>query len=277
MTTHFQNAKRYFVTAKTTGPVGLLLAEALGDKVSPDVVLAAGGVWLDRLRIGDAGFEIQAGQTIRVYFSPFQSKRFYLKSEQLIFEDDQVLIIHKPAAVTSVADRSDLHYNVTSGVHAYLRSQGNKTNYAPLTRLDFMVSGLMLFAKTPMAIRQLTRQIQNREIMKLYEATLLPYPDLPRCLRVKNKLDFMGKAFESESGREAHSLFRFKEIRGENPVYSVHLLTGRRHQIRVHAAQYLSPIVGDDLYGPGPGGTLGLRSVGLNFRLLGIRYRVRLQ
>ncbi len=273
-----QNAKRYFVTAKSETTAGVLISQTLGAFCVPEVVLAAGGVWLDRLRVTESDFVVAPGQTLRVYLSPFQSRVFRLKSEDIIFEDDQVLIVNKPAGVTSVSDRSDVNYNITAGVHAYLKAQGKPNRYSPLTRLDFMVSGLMLFAKTPLAIRQLTRKIQAHEIFKLYEATLLPTSELPRCLRVRSKLDFLGKAFESESGRASHTLFLRRDVPGDHPVYSVVLFSGRRHQIRVHAAQYLAPIVGDDLYGPKAGGgvALGLRAVGLNFTLLGTRYRVRL-
>lgn len=276
----YQNAKRFFVTAKADVSAGELVAQSLGDRCDVPAVFDSGGVWLSRVRVTDLGHLIPAGETLRVYLSPFQSKKYILKPEQIVFEDEQVLIVHKPAAVTSVPDRSDLYHNMTAAVHDYLRKQGNFSKYSPLTRLDFMVSGLMLFAKTPYAIRRLTQDLQERKIFKLYEATLRPALDLPKLLHVKNKLDFLGKAFESESGREAHSLFRFKRFDGECPVYSVVLFSGRRHQIRVHAAQYLSPIVGDDLYGKrekDESEVLGLRSVALNFKLLGKRYRIRLE
>jgi len=274
----FQNAKRFFVTATTGCSVVQLIEDKLAGKCEALVVIEAGGVWLEKTRIVDPNFLLESGQTLRVYFSPFQQRRYVLTPDRIVFEDEQVLVIDKPSGVTSVADRSDRHYNVTYGVQVYLASKGININYAPITRLDFMVSGLMLFAKTPYAVKQLSQKIQRREIHKLYEATLVPKENLPRCIRVKNELSFLQRAYEDpENGRFSHTLFmRAKDHEG-SPVYRVILYTGRRHQIRVHAALALSPILGDDLYGEKSEGLLfGLKSVGLNFWLDQKRYRIRL-
>ena len=76
-------------------------------------------------------------------------------------------------------------------------------------------------------------------------------PDLPDCLRVKDKLSFLKKAKVSHDGKPSHTLFlKHKHDGQSNAVtYSAIIFTGRRHQIRAHAAHYLSPIRGDSFYG----------------------------
>ncbi len=277
MTPKFNNAKRFFVTARQPISAVDLLASELKAQCDPKTVIDAGGVWLDRTRVTDPNLLLETGQTLRIYVSKFQSKHYHLHANQIVYEDEQLLIINKPSGVTAVADRSDQFYNVTAAVHAYLKKQNIHINYAPINRLDFMVSGLMIYAKTAKSVRLLSQAIQTRKIHKLYEATLTPKDGLPTRLRIKTKLDFAGKAFESPNGRLADSLFQYKGDRDGNPLYSVIIFTGRRHQIRAHAALYLSPILGDDLYGkPNQDPPLSLRAIGLNFWLLGKRYRIRL-
>jgi 23S rRNA pseudouridine1911/1915/1917 synthase len=273
------NAKRYFVTATHPLSVIDLITRELGTVCDAHIVLKSGGVWLEKTRMTDPLFKLNQGQTLRVYISTQQNRIYTLLPQDIVFEDEHLIVVNKPSKVSTVTTRSDQFYNLTYGVNQYLKTQGIEVNYSPITRLDYRVSGLTLFAKTAQAVKTLSLYIQTGKIFKLYEATLRPFEAPPSCLRIQNKLEYSGRTVESETGKWAKSLFILNRFSGKNPVYSVIIFTGKRHQIRSHAAQFLSPILQDDLYGPYTQNNrpLGLRAVGLNFFAFGKRYRIRLQ
>ncbi len=275
----YNNSKRFFVTAANDTRLGDLLQRELGDKCDVATVIGSGGVWLGKTRCDFADMVLQKGDTVKVYITGSQGLAYRLVSEQIIFEDDDVLVVLKPPGITAVPDRSNLQHNLTYAVSQYLRSKGINYSPAPLTRLDYMVGGLSLFGKHKAAVAKLTEEMKQRRIHKLYRAIVPDAGELPACKRVRNKLDFFDKAFVSDQGKDAHSLFFRRALYRGMVVYSVILLTGRRHQIRAHAAQALQPLLGDDLYGTLPKGAprqIGLLAVGLNFTFQRRRYRIRL-
>lgn len=276
--TLYRNAKRYFITATTDVAVADLLTEHLAGKADARVVLAAGAVWHDRQRITDPGHMIRGGETLRVYITPSQGKTYDFDPSTIVFETEDFMVVNKPAGITSISDRSNMTYNLTHGVRCYYRAQ--KINYdpTPINRLDFMVSGLTIYAKHKAAEKGLFRLMAERRIHKMYLAVLLPQENPPKIMRVRDTLSFQGKTIQDPAGREAETLFRFREKRPDGDLYAVIPVTGRRHQIRFHAAAYLRPIIGDDLYGSAKGqGAIALTAVGYNFSFKGKKYRIRLK
>ena len=125
--------------------------------------------------------------------------------------------------------------------------------------------------------KTLFRMMMDRKIGKVYLA-LMPRDALfPNRYRIHDSLSYTSKAVVSSSGKEAKSVFIKHGSYGAVVGYSVVLLTGRRHQIRSHASTYLSPIIGDQLYGASDtvrNQPLALFAVGLNFRY-GEKKRIR--
>jgi 23S rRNA pseudouridine1911/1915/1917 synthase len=263
--------------AKADIRVGDLLLSELGDDGLR--ALAAGGVWLGRKRATSPDAIVTKAEELRVYLSPIQRLKFKILPELILFEDAFILVINKPPAVSAVSDRACMTYNITYGVHQYYKSQGNTYVPSPINRLDFMVQGIMLFAKSKEAELTLFKLTLKRKIKKYYEAHLEPQAAPPRCLRIKDRLAFLNKGRVDPDGKESESLFILKESRLDADIYGVVLLTGRRHQIRIHAAHYLRPIRFDSLYGPTENNDaepIGLRAIALNFKAFGNRYRFRL-
>lgn len=267
--------KKYFITVNREDSLENILAAHLPGGVAGETVIGSGGVWLEKKRILAPDHPVRSGQTLVVYTSSGQGSHYRLPPEHIIFEDRDLLAVYKPPLINVQADWASLQNNLTSGVNDYLA-----TGYQaiPLTRLDFPVQGLVLYARHKRAERELFELSRERKIHKLY--TALIEPGMERgCLRVKDRLGFGRKAVVSKKGKPAHSLFIFRQDHGTARVYSVILFTGRRHQIRFHAANYLAPIVGDRLYGSrskaGKGG-IGLVCSGYNFTFRGGRFRLRL-
>jgi len=275
----YQNAKKYFITAKTQTTVGELIRKHAQTTLEPSFLVESGGVWLEKKRVASVDEIVEKGGTIRVYIVATQGKRFLLQQHHIVFETDDFIIIHKPAGLTTSSDRSNAHYNLATSVGDWFKKLGNSYTPTPITRLDFMVEGLVLFPKHKKAEIDFFRLTQKRFIRKQYVALVEKKPGLPSCFRVKDTIDFTHRAVSDPNGKEAHTLFIKREDTETWTSYSVFLFTGRRHQIRFHASKYLNPLIGDTFYG----GTIktktqqiGLIAYRYAFRYRGKRYKITL-
>ncbi|MFC1770563.1 pseudouridine synthase family protein [Candidatus Margulisiibacteriota bacterium] len=276
----YNNAKKYFITAKRTCSVHDLLQENLQQDIPVQLVIEAGGVWLDKKKISSANIRIEKDQTVRVYVSETQLKSFVLFPDRIVADNNNFMIVYKPPGITTTADRASMIWNLTYGVKNYYLNKGISYDPTPINRIDYMVQGLVLYAKNKLVERHLFKAMADRKIMKVYLALLEKTGDYsPKYLRTKDKLSFTNKAFTADAGKVAESLFILRKQYEAVDAYSVVIFTGRRHQIRFHASRYLRPILGDDYYGSRiktEGRVIGLFAYGLNFTYQGKRYRIRL-
>jgi len=168
----------------------------------------------------------------------------------VIFEDEHLLVINKPAGMNTHAPSPF----AGEGIYDWLRHREPRwARHAIIHRLDKETSGVMAFGKSPLANRSLTEQFANRSIRKKY---LLWTDRAPKKaeLVVKSKIARAGEKYASGAHGEIAET-RFKIVAGNaGPKLSYNTieaepLTGRTHQIRVHAADNGFPILGDTLYG----------------------------
>lgn len=174
------------------------------------------------------------------------------KKIQVIFEDDTMMVIHKPAELLSVPGKK-----VTDSVFTRLKkTHPNSEKYLIVHRLDMSTSGIMLIAKTKQANQYLQSQFIQRTIKKRYVALLdgivtANEGDIKLPLRVD--LDDRPKQLVCfEHGKKAWTKWKVLERQNNQTRIQFTPITGRTHQLRVHAAHVLglhTPIIGDDLYG----------------------------
>lgn len=174
------------------------------------------------------------------------------KELRIFWEDDYIVVIDKPDEFLSVPGK-----NISDSVATRLRFLFPRAT-GPLVvhRLDMSTSGLLLVAKTEEVYKTLQRQFLKREVKKRYVALLdgelklkEGIIDLP--LRV-NLEDRPWQMVCYEHGKPAVTRYDVVEIKDGKTRIHFYPITGRTHQLRVHAAhpQGLNmPIVGDDLYG----------------------------
>jgi tRNA pseudouridine32 synthase/23S rRNA pseudouridine746 synthase len=174
------------------------------------------------------------------------------KSLSIVYDDESIVVINKPAEFLSVPGK-----NIYDSVYArVLELYPTATGPLIVHRLDMSTSGLLIVAKNKEAHQQLQRQFIKRNVKKRYVALLAGVIqedegviDLP--LRVD--LDDRPRQLVCyEHGKNA--VTHWKVIKRSNTQTLIHFypITGRTHQLRVHAAHSLglnAPIVGDDLYG----------------------------
>ncbi|MGE5344285.1 MAG: pseudouridine synthase family protein [Candidatus Omnitrophota bacterium] len=240
---------KVFITATVDIPLGQLLDEHLSSRFDASVILSSGGVWKDRKRIYDPQLIIQAKETIKVHTSTFQGKTYGLDRRDIMFENDDFLVVYKPPDLNVHQVPSSFYYNLTYAVNQYLIQQGTAFQSTPLTRLDRPVEGLVIFSKNKNYERRLFDLIQRRKIHKWYMAALQKGNDRA-CVRIRDTITNNGnRTVWDENGKHADSLFVKVNALDFTDIYSIFIFTGRRHQIRFHASQYLSPIIGDWFYG----------------------------
>ena len=197
----------------------------------------------------------------------------------VIFEDEHLLVVNKPAGMNTHAPGSFAGEGIYDWLH---HREPRWANLAIIHRLDKETSGVIVFGKTAVANRSLTEQFTKRIVQKKY---LLLSDCAPKRnpLIVKSKISRVGERYVSGARGEGAET-RFRAIAREagaipsvakksepSHVGSYYLLeaeplTGRTHQIRVHAAESGFPILGDVLYGGAPFRRVCLHAAELRLR-----------
>lgn len=174
------------------------------------------------------------------------------KELNIVFEDDYLVIVDKPAEFLSVPGK-----NISDSVYTrMLEKYPQATGPLIVHRLDMSTSGILLLAKDKNVHKHLQKQFIKRNVQKRYMALLDGVVtedsgtiDLP--LRVD--LDDRPRQLVCyEHGKRAVTKWEVVERRNNQTLVYFYPITGRTHQLRVHAAHTLglnAPIVGDDLYG----------------------------
>lgn len=170
-----------------------------------------------------------------------------------IYEDDHILVIDKPAELLSVPGK-----HVADSVATRLRARyPEATGPLVVHRLDMSTSGLMVIAKTEAHHKYLQYQFIKRRVEKRYEALLEGQPqEAEGWVELPLRVDLDDRPRQMvchEHGKPARTRYKVVGTASDGRT-RVHFfpVTGRTHQLRVHAAHPLGlgcPIVGDDLYG----------------------------
>lgn len=171
---------------------------------------------------------------------------------EIIWEDEWLVAVNKPAGMLSVPGKMDIDSVYQRLVTRYPDATGPMIVH----RLDMATSGLLLIAKTKAVHQNLQAQFKNRTVKKRYIALLdgsIPFDegtiDLPLC---PDPQDRPRQIVNEEYGKPAITNYHVLERSPKHTRIAFYPLTGRTHQLRVHAAHpqgLNTPIIGDELYG----------------------------
>jgi 23S rRNA pseudouridine1911/1915/1917 synthase len=175
----------------------------------------------------------------------------------ILFEDDSILVVNKPAGITTQAPRA--FESLESRVRLYLAAAVGRAAediYLGIPhRLDRPVTGVIVFAKTRQAARHLSKQIERRRVRKIYWSCVerVVEPLEGTWTDYLHKFHGQPKTAVVEAthpqGLEAILHFRTLGFHQAGSWLEIELETGRTHQIRVQTSSRGHPVLGDEAYG----------------------------
>ena len=166
----------------------------------------------------------------------------------ILFEDSDILVLIKPAGTLS---------EMSPAENSLPRMAGEErgAELFAVHRLDREVSGVMVYAKTPTAAAELSRQVADRSFKKEYLALLEGVPEEPSATLSdllfkdsrKNKSFVVNR--KRAGVKEAKLSYETLDVRDGKALVRIELHTGRTHQIRVQFSSRKMPVLGDGKYG----------------------------
>ena len=167
---------------------------------------------------------------------------------KVVWEDEDIVVIDKPSGMLSVRGKTGVR-------SAEEWAQERYSEAMIVHRLDQSTSGILVIAKHKRAHEALQQQFISRTVKKSYVALLEGVVTTKHGeIRLPLKLDYDNRPRQmvAEDGRAAHTIYRVEGYEGMRTRIRLYPITGRTHQLRVHAAHAQglnTPIVGDDIYG----------------------------
>ncbi len=182
----------------------------------------------------------------------------------LLYADDRVLVINKPAGLVVHPGAGNPAGTVANALAYHLGREAERFEAIGrpgiVHRLDKDTSGVLIAAKDPAALELLQKQFRNRTVEKHYLA-LTAHPPQPTqgevsgCI-VRDPVHRKRFIWSPDRGRRAYTRYRTVRSFGtRNAAVTLVALwphTGRTHQLRVHLKRLRAPIIGDELYGGAP-------------------------
>ncbi|MFO0635684.1 MAG: RluA family pseudouridine synthase [Nannocystaceae bacterium] len=237
----------------------------------------SGRVWLDDVRAADPAQRVRRGQQLRVRplakSQPRTEQAGALAPERIVHLDDAIVVVDKPAGISSVPFDEDEHDSLVQRLSLLLRQQARRP-LPPLRvvhRLDKDTTGLLVFARTREAERALAMQFRRHDLHRRYVGIALGSVrgGTHESLLVPDRGDgvrgsWRGRGQPPPQARNAITFVRVDEVMTLVPEafsappgaavtravswVSCTLQTGRTHQIRIHLAESGHPLLGEPVY-----------------------------
>lgn len=190
---------------------------------------------------------------------------------EVLYEDDDILVINKPAGLLTHAKGELIEEPVAADLIRDATSYKADTNRPGIIhRLDRDTSGVLVMVKNEVAASYISKQFTNRTVKKTYHAVVTGQPkqetaliDLP-INRNPNK---PGSFRVDANGKSATTVYSVIETNSKRSLIELKPRTGRTHQLRVHMEYIGTPIVGDRVYGKEKASRMYLHAHAIEFTL----------
>lgn len=173
------------------------------------------------------------------------------KNLKIVYEDDTLLVVNKPPFILVHSDGNQ-ELNMQDLINAYLYEQGWPHKAQAIHRLDKETSGLLLFCKNPFFQGYYDHLFSDNHPEKEYYALVkknFPFKEKEVKLGIARDRHNAKKMRVSPAGKDAHSIIKRVTLSKNSTLLKVKILTGKKHQIRVHLSHLGFPILNDSLYG----------------------------
>lgn len=171
----------------------------------------------------------------------------------IIHEDRDIIVVNKTAGLLTIGTGCDGGRTAHAALDDYVKKGNYKSRERIFVvhRLDRDTSGVLVFARTEKA--KWTLQKNWQEVAKTYLAFVEGHPDpdegMIESYLVENEARRVFSSTDKRKGKLSKTKYKVIKTVGERALLEIHLLTGRKNQIRVHLADEGWPIVGDGKYG----------------------------
>ncbi|EMX4397977.1 RluA family pseudouridine synthase [Listeria innocua] len=200
-------------------------------------------------------YHVKTDDKVRLTFPTEQQNERLLAEHtdlEVVFEDDFLLIINKPAGMASIPSQYHPTGSVANFVKGHYENQGLTSAIHIVTRLDRETSGLMLIAKNRYAHARLSSFLQQGLLKRRYQAftsgTLEEEAGSIEAPIGRKDVSIMER-FVTPEGKYAKTNYEVLMRYNGFDHLAIQLETGRTHQIRVHFSYIGHPLIGDDMYG----------------------------
>ena len=172
----------------------------------------------------------------------------------IVYEDEDIMVINKPADMPIHPSLNNYYNSLANGLAWYFEKQNKPFIFRCVNRLDRDTSGLTIIAKHMLSSGILSSMVAERSIHREYQAIVrgkvIPEAgtiDAP-IARVADSI--IERTIDYEKGDRAVTHYETIAYKNGHSLLSIHLETGRTHQIRVHMKHIGFPLIGDHLYNP---------------------------
>jgi tRNA pseudouridine32 synthase/23S rRNA pseudouridine746 synthase/23S rRNA pseudouridine1911/1915/1917 synthase len=200
-----------------------------------------------------------------------QSGKYRLKGLTLLYEDKDIIVVEKPSGLLTIGTERDKSRTAHTILNEYVRKGDprSKNRIYIVHRLDRETSGILIFAKNEAVktILQGAWQSTDKRYLTIVHGSISPKTATISSYLTENSAFNVYSSVDPKAGKLSHTEYTvLKEYKGFS-LLEIHLLTGRKHQIRVHLSEKGHPVVGDKKYGRrnDPSGTLALHARSFSF------------
>ena len=226
-------------------------------RAAAERLIHEGGVMCRGKPLIQTHLRIEVGDTLELDYAPQpirQGKSLGGRQQrfEIVFDDDLLIVVNKPAGLLTVPTPKRESNTLQSQLRKWLARQQPGKMALCVHRLDRLVSGLLVFAKSYEAADLIRDQFAQRKPERLYTAIVAGVPQQSQgtvrsYLSTDDDLNRQS-SLNPEEGELAITHYRVKEVWDGVSLLEIRLETGRRNQIRVHMADLGHPVLGDPRY-----------------------------
>lgn len=172
----------------------------------------------------------------------------------IIYEDEDILVVNKPAGMPIHPSMNNYYHSLANALAWYYGQQNKPFIFRCTNRLDRDTSGLTVIAKHMVSSNILSgmgrRHEIHREYLAIVRGAVTPPAGTINAPLSRKSGSIIERTVDFENGEPAVTHYRVLEEKNGHSLVSLHLETGRTHQIRIHMKYLGSPLIGDYLYNP---------------------------